>query len=441
MEILGVIGCILAFVVFTIISYKNAAPAYAAIVSSMIIILFNRMDLIDTILNVHMVTAGGFVSSYFLMFLWGAIMGRLYSASGAAVSIAQALSKLFFRPTDTPVRKQVIAVLVVILSGGLLGYGGINLQVIVFTLYPLALSIFAEADIPKRFLAGAICGAIGTFVISAPGSPQVANIVGMDILGTTAMAAAIPGFIGVIVEIAVGTYFLNRLIVKAKNNGEKFEYGPKDVKFEDSDRKPHWAVALAPLVLMWGLFNFLHLNISFAQLAGVLLCIVLFRNYIKAPLKILNVVNEGSSDGARAIISIAMVIGFAGVVKSSTGFEVIVSALLAIKGNPYLILAIAVAISALFTGNASASMKLILPELASYFVKLGVPAGAIHRISTFACTTIDSVPSNPTVLMIINYTDTKVKDGYPAVFITTVFATSCATAVVALLLAFFPGLA
>ena len=49
-------------------------------------------------------------------------------------------------------------------------YGGISLFVVVFVVYPFAVDLFKEADLPKRLLPG--CIATGAFSYTAMAIPR-----------------------------------------------------------------------------------------------------------------------------------------------------------------------------------------------------------------------------------------------------------------------------
>ena len=79
-----------------------------------------------------------------------------------------------------------------------------------------------------------------------PGAVQTTNIIPQSFLGTDVLACLIPGWIGGIVWAVGGTVVLNILINKAKAKGEKFEYGPNDKRFEESDNLPKFWLSPAP---------------------------------------------------------------------------------------------------------------------------------------------------------------------------------------------------
>lgn len=55
-----------------------------------------------------------------------------------------------------------------LISAALLSYGGINSFVIIFAIYPIALKLFEEADLPTYLLPGIVCGGMWTFAMTGP---------------------------------------------------------------------------------------------------------------------------------------------------------------------------------------------------------------------------------------------------------------------------------
>ena len=113
-------------------------------------------------------------------------------------------------------------------------YGGISLFVVVFAIYPIALDLFREADLPRRLIPGCIaCGAF-TFAMTAfPGSPQLNNIIPSKYFGTTAMAGPVLGIIAGILMLVLGVLWLERSARKMVANGEHFDE-PKNGVAEDN---------------------------------------------------------------------------------------------------------------------------------------------------------------------------------------------------------------
>lgn len=101
------------------------------------------------------------------------------------------------------------------LAIGILTYGGIAGFVVCFAVFPIALEVYREADIPRRFIPGVIVFACCTFSGIGPGNPQVGNVVLQNALGTSLMAGATVGFICTAVTLVVGLVILNVMVKRA----------------------------------------------------------------------------------------------------------------------------------------------------------------------------------------------------------------------------------
>jgi H+/gluconate symporter-like permease len=70
------------------------------------------------------------------------------------------------------------AILVVVLAGALVTYGGVSLFVTFFVLAPMAHALFQAAAIPRRLMPAAIALGTSTFTMSAmPGTPAIQNAI------------------------------------------------------------------------------------------------------------------------------------------------------------------------------------------------------------------------------------------------------------------------
>lgn len=439
---LGIVGCILGFAVLVYLCYKDVSVFVVSIIASFVVIIFNGLDITDAMVKTYFSGAGTYFGTYIGLYIFGAILGKIYSYSGAAASISKTIMRLLIKPEDSDKKKQRLSLMVVILSGALLCYGGINCVILIFTIYPLALVIFEQAGIPRKYIVGAILGGTVTFAMTGPGSPQPPNVVAMNILGTASTAGLIPGIVASIVELIIMVVVLDKFITSGKAKGEHFSYGENDIVLDETKKLPGFIVSLLPLAAVFIFFNIIKLNLVFALMIGCVLSLILFGKNIGAFREIMAAVNEGAAMAPASMFSVAAVVGFGMVVQSTEGFSILVESLLSLKMNPYLLIALSVAILAALTGGAAAAQQLALPMIAPTIIEtMGVPAKVIHRISCFAGSAWDTIPSSGSVIMCVNATGLKLKEAYPSIFVTTVLATSCGTAVVAIMLALFPGLA
>lgn len=437
MEILGII---LGFAILILMTYKGWSVYLASFLGACAVILLAGLPLEETLATGYIGGIGGIVTSLLGMFLFSAVMARLYAVSGAAASISLTLCGALLREEDTPARRQLMGVLMVILSSALICYGGINAAIVIITIYPIALAVFEKCDIPKRFAPGVILGGCVTFSLSGPGTPQPTNLIPASILGTSPSAGLVPGLVGMAVEIVVMVAVLQRMISRAKAKGERFAYGPRDTAVSPEQKLPPFLVSLLPLAMLFVLFNLLGVGILFCTLAAAVLSLVLFLPYLdRAGLR--EEINQGFASALTPVGSIGAVFGFASCVQRVPAFQEIVDAILGMELDPFLMCMLAVALLCALTGGSTTGQSIVLPIVGPVLQAKGMAPALIHRIAAFSATTLDSLPYSGTILMTLSHADLRMKDAYPAIFVSTTLATTAAAGVVTLLLYLFPGLA
>ena len=435
------IGIALGFALLIFITFKGWSVYLASFTAAMAVILLSGLPVTDTLAKVYFAGIGGIFTSLFSLFIFGAVMARLYAVSGAAASISEAICKAVIRDDLPQGRRRILGVTVVILASALICFGGINAAIVIITIYPIALSVFKRCGIPKRFVPGVILGGCCTFALTGPGSPQTPNVIPMNILGTPSASGLIPGVIASIAELAVMVLVLNRMIGRACAKGETFAMGPKDHLPDKDSRMPGTLISLIPLALLFILFNIVQVPIVFAMLAAAACSLLLFRKYLPRG-TVKATVNEGFISALIPVGSIGAVYGFAAVLQKTDAFAFIVDALLGMQIHPILLCILAVAALCMLTGGSATGQQIVLPIILPVIQGTGaVSIAAMHRIGSFAATTLDSLPHSGTILMTISHADCGMKDSYPAIFVTTTLATTVGTAVTAALLYFFPGLA
>lgn len=86
---IGLIGIIAALVFLTVAVYKGWSILYSSIISVIIIALTNSLNLYEA-LTVNFVSSfTSYAAAYFILFCEGAMLGKLYDASGAAWKIGK----------------------------------------------------------------------------------------------------------------------------------------------------------------------------------------------------------------------------------------------------------------------------------------------------------------------------------------------------------------
>ena len=150
--------------------------------------------------------------------------------------------------------------------------------------------------------------------------------------------------------------------------------------------------------------------------------------------------NKLIAKGVPMTMTVAAICGFAGVITGTDAFQSMIDAITSINIAPILICWVVVALMCMLTGGSSTGQLVALPIIAPKLQALGLSTSTIHRVSAFAATTLDSMPYSGSILMLLPMCHMKLKEVYPALFVTTVIATTIGTAVVTLVCTLFPGL-
>ena len=202
---MGILGIVLSLLGLMYFAYRGVNVLVLAPIMALFATLFDvNAPMLASYTQVFMPALAGYLLNYFPLFLLGAIFGQLMADSGAARVIGTSLT------AKVGVK---LAPLAVVLSCALLTYGGVSLFVVAFCIYPIARTLFQEADIPKRFIPACIALGSFTFTMSAlPGTPAIQNAIQMPVFGTTAFAAPGLGLFAALVMFFGGISWLNRRI-------------------------------------------------------------------------------------------------------------------------------------------------------------------------------------------------------------------------------------
>lgn len=417
LSMLGLIGGLILLIVLTIrgMSLFIATPLCALVVA-----LTGGLPLLPPLADEagtdlatrYMAGFSKFVADWFLMFLLGALFGKLMEDSGAADSVSRAVTRRI------GVKHAAFAV---VGACAVLTYGGVSLFVVAFSVYPLAVALFREADLPRRFIPAALAFGSVTFTMTSAGSPEIQNWIPIKYLGTTHLAAWEVSLIVALLMMALGGWWLAWMLKRAKARGERFEARAGDPSSERVDL-PHPLQALAPLIVVLGVSFALHEAYGTSALIVALLggCFATaamakrFRDAGKA-------LGDGSIGALIAIGNTAAVVGFGAVAKATPAFATMVDAVTHIPGNGLLAASIAVAVIAGMTGSASGGQAIALPLLAPHFLAQGVNPEALHRVVAIGSGSLDSLPHNGYVVTTIRAICGEThKDAYAAVGALTV---------------------
>ncbi len=346
----------------------------------------------------YMTGFSGFFRDWFLMFLLGAIFGKVMEDSGAAHSVAHFIvAKLGVKH----------ATLAVVAACAILTYGGVSVFIVAFSVYPMAVGLFREADLPRRFLPGTIAFGSVTFTMTSAGSPEIQNWIPIKYLGTTPYAGWEVSAVVALFMALVGYYWLSRMMAKAVAAGEHFIGRAEDPEARGANTMPHPFLSLLPLVAvlgaslsLQGVYGKYALVIALA--AGIAVATLLnFKRFTDFG----GALTLGATGAVIAISNTCAVVGFGAVAKGSPAFQAALDGLTALPGSPLIAAALAVTIICGLTGSASGGQSIALPLLAPHYVGADAPQPvdpeALHRVVAIASGGLDSLPHNGYVVTTI----------------------------------------
>ena len=146
LSFIGLIGGLALLIILTIRGFNLfiSAPLCALIVglSAGLPIFIGEQNFVTS----YMSGFSGFIAAWFFMFLLGSLFGKFMEDTGAADAIAHAIIERLGKRH---------AVAAVVLACAILTYGGVSVFVVAFSVYPMALSLFKDANLPRRFIPAA----------------------------------------------------------------------------------------------------------------------------------------------------------------------------------------------------------------------------------------------------------------------------------------------
>lgn len=446
---LGVVGIIISLGLLMYLAYRGISVLILAPVLAMLAALFSGdIPLLASYTEVFMPALANYAKAFFPLFLLGAVFGKVMAEAGAAKSIA------FFITRKLGAQRAVLAV---VLSCAILTYGGVSLFVVAFAVFPIAVELFREAGIPKRFIPASIALGAFTFTMTAlPGTPQIQNAIPMPYFGTTAFAAPMLGLVGAAIMLGGGLFWINRRAKAAMDKGEGYGDHEEDTAVPAEEVPiPNVPAAFAPIVVVV-LINFVlskyvfpamdtayleDYNTTLSRVNGIwsiivslaisiVFALLLFR---KTLANVLKTVNDGAFGSLLPLLNTASEVGYGNVIKSLGAFALVKAAILGIPGNPLISLAASTSILAGITGSASGGMSIALGALGETYMQkaleVGINPEAFHRIATMACGGLDTLPHNGAVITLLGICGLTHRQSYLDLGMCTVVIPLIATAV------------
>jgi len=335
----------------------------------------------------------GFIASWFFIFLLGSLFGKMMESSGGADSVSHwIITRLGTRQ----------AALAVVLACAILTYGGVSLFVVAFSVYPMALSLFREANLPRRFIPATLAFGSVTFTMTSAGSPEIQNWIPVEFLGTSPLAAWEASLVVAVFMAVTGYIWLRWMLKRAVARGETFVDRDDDPRGDRRDL-PHPALSMIPLLLVLGISFTTHDQLGtsaliLALLAGCIGAALINIRHLHKPGEALA---EGGTGALIAIGNTAAVVGFGTVARISPAFDAAVVWVTGLPGSGLVSAAVAVSAIAAMTGSASGGQAIALPILGPHYIDQGVNPDQLHRVVAISSGALDSLPHNGYVVTTI----------------------------------------
>jgi H+/gluconate symporter-like permease len=411
-SMIGLLGGLALLIVLTM---RGMNLLIVAPISALFVALLNGLPLFPQLANEgeanflsnYMDGFAGFITSWYLMFLIGAIFGKLMEDSGAADSVSKwIIEKIGIKN----------AALAIVIACAVLTYGGVSLFVVAFSVYPMAVSLFKEANLPRRFIPAALAFGSTTFTMTSAGSPEIQNWIPIKFLNTSPYAGWEVSLIVAVFMMVFGYWWLKRMIMKAVKKGEHFVEREND-RTTIREKLPNPYVSFIPLLVVLIISFLFHDSLAqsaliVALLGGVITTYLIHRKYF---LNFWQAITEGTTGALVAIANTSAVVGFGGVAKATPAFAHTVEFMTNIPGSPLIGSALAVCVIAGLTGSASGGQSIALPLLAPHYLDIGVNPDALHRVVAISSGALDSLPHGGYVCTTIRaIAEETHKDAYPA---------------------------
>lgn len=438
--ILGVIGIFVSLIAIMVLAYRGVSVIVLAPLMAMFAVgLSGEAPVLVSYTEIFMESLGKFVVNYFPVFLLGALFGKIMEASGAASSISHAISRFFGKEA---------AIVSVVIATAVLVYGGISLFVVVFAVYPLAVTLFKDVDIPRRLIPGAIVLGAFTFAMTAlPGTPQYINVMPTKYFGTNVFAAPVLGIIASVIMLGLGLAWLLYRAKSLKAKGEGF--GPSrssDPEFDAKDLPNPW-LAILPIVIVFAV-NWILTNHYFnasperylsamqklnktgmnglwpvivALFLAIVVAGVVFYRHIK---NFKEVLFSGSLGSLLPVFNTASEVGYGAVISSLAAFTVFKNAVISVKLPVLLKIAFTANVIAGAVGSSSGGTGILLEAMGSTFKQMAIDNGisleAVHRIVLIAAGGLDTLPQCGAVITVLTVTGLTHKESYKDMAVCTI---------------------
>jgi H+/gluconate symporter-like permease len=456
----GVIGILASLFLLMLLAYRNhSVIVIAPVCALMAVSVEGELPLMATYTQIFMDSLGKFIIRYFPLFMLGAIFGKLMEETGSAASIAQWIVRWVGSSR---------AILALVLTCSVLTYGGVSLFVVVFTVFPLALELFRQADLPTRLIPGSIALGSFTYTMTAlPGSVQIQNLIPMPFFKTNSYAAPLMGILSALMMFGLGMVWLSYRGRQATRWKEGFEsttdsalikLNPQPISAE----KTSSLMALSPLICLF-ILNFLCSQFvvpgwqadylaekrfgatdlkklegvwsTILAMVGAVVCLLTI--HWRRAGELTEIISKGAQSSLLPVFNAASEFGYGSTIAALGGFSYVKQWMVGIApSRPLISEAISVNVLAGITGSASGGLSIALEALGQTYYERGLALGVdpelMHRVASLSCGGLDTLPHNGAVITLLLICGQTHKQSYWDIAMVSVVIPIFTTAVVIL---------
>ena len=432
MEVLSFIGIILSLTIIVVGSLKGHSLILVSTLAALVCSITGALAttaieggslwqiFYDGYAVEYMKGVADIIIQLFPLFLGGQMFGRLLEKTGLPIAVANAVFKKI--GTGGTVAAVYIATL-------LLSIGGVNVYVIIFTMYSLAAGFYKKAGISRSLIpANILAAAVAEQAL--PGVPTFNLVIPAQALGVNPSSGFAMGIVAFLIIGVLNFIYLDRMAKKSMKSGEGFVDRDEDGKATvtlDSEDLPNPFLLFVPLAFVIVLMNIFVVPAWAALFVGCAVIAVMFYKRLGGMKTVVEFLAEGA-ESSQVVMSTGALCGIATLIGSVPGYGIVVSFLEKSSfGSPYIMAAVAVGLLAGFAGSALGGIQFVLANFADKFIAMGASPVAITRIMAVSSLTLDSLPHNSANILTFQYCKVTYKEGYIHLVFCTILTTLLAT--------------
>lgn len=363
----------------------------AAPLASLVIVLSNRMNILETMLgkeHSYIVGLTDFLFNNFALFMLGSILAKYMEASGVTQKIANTILRLVGK--DSPFK----VMLAITIIASVLTYGGVSIFVVIFTLLPLPRPLFKELNINwALFPIPVFLGASTYTMTSLLATPSIHNAIPTKVLGTSLTAAPVLSIVASLTLFIFGVTYMSHALKKSLANGESYQEAYQEEGSTPEDLPNLFQSILPLLALMLILLFFSKIPSILVIGLSVSICLSALIFYCYLPNQ-KDILNSGATTAILPAFATSSTVAFGTVLVMSTGFSIVQDWIQQIPGTLLNSLALTTALVSGVIGSSSGAVGIVTANILPTYLEMGLNPEVLHRVTVVASAVLTVVPQS-----------------------------------------------